>query len=131
MEIELISAHSPKFNGDGTITLMCKFSHLGEMEVPFTASPSDAMAHGRDIHARSLLGEFGTVAPFIPPTAQEISDKQKSPRMQNAIRKVQHYEMMGDITMVNAWKQYYSEVYNGVIDPVEPTNESDYLSLVM
>lgn len=128
MEIELISAHSPKANEDGTITLMCKFSHLGDTEVPFTASPSDVMVHGRGIHARSLLGEFGTVVPFTPPTAQEASDKQKTPRMQNAIRQVQHYEMMGDTAMVTAWKQYYSEVYNGVIDPVEPT---DNLSLVM
>ena len=34
--------------------------------VPFTASPDDSEAHGREIFARASDGDFGAVAAYIP-----------------------------------------------------------------
>lgn len=86
----------------------------------FPVNPVDPMEHGRTTHARALEGEFGVVTPYEAPSAQEASDKQKNIRMQNAISQVQHYEMLGNTDMISQWKAYYADVYNGVIDPVEP-----------
>ena len=33
--------------------------------LPFTASPDDSEAHGREIFAKAVAGQFGAVAPFI------------------------------------------------------------------
>ena len=51
-------------------------------EIPFAASPNDSEAHGRDIFARCVAGEFGTIAEYvapIPTTAQLVAaiDKQR------------------------------------------------------
>lgn len=122
MNIELEYARDPVAKATG-IELVCKFTHIEE-EIPFFAMHNDTEAHGRDIYSRALAGEFGTVVPYTPPSAQEVSDSKRGPRMQKAIRKVQHYEMIGDVVKMNEWKQYYAEVYNYVIDPVEPVEIS-------
>lgn len=31
--------------------------------IPFTASPDDIEAHGRQLHAEALAGKFGPIAP--------------------------------------------------------------------
>ena len=118
-EIKIEHAHSPKMEENGSVTLMVKFEHL-DMEIPFTATLYDRMKHGPELHARALQGEFGVVTPYTPLTAQEISDNKKNSRMETAVNKVQHYTMMNDDFKIAEWKAYYAEVYNGVIDPVEP-----------
>lgn len=35
--------------------------------IPFTASPNDCEAHGRDLFARAKVGEFGPVAAYVAP----------------------------------------------------------------
>ena len=47
------------------IELIVCFENIGE--VPFHATPDDPEAHGREIYARALAGEFGPVAPYIEP----------------------------------------------------------------
>lgn len=123
MDIKLISAHSPKFNADGSVTLLCKFEHLGDMEIPFTASVNDSMEHGRTIHAQALLEEFGEVMPYVAPTPEQVSLRERPMRLKKAIEQVQHYEMMNNPEAVAEWKNYYSEVYSGVVNPVEPITE--------
>jgi len=49
--------------GQPEIDLQVKFPALGPTPVWFTASPNDSAAHGREIHARALQGEFGPIAP--------------------------------------------------------------------
>lgn len=43
-------------------------------EIPFGASPNDGEAHGRDIFARAVAGEFGPIAEYVAPvkTPEEI-----------------------------------------------------------
>ena len=50
---------------------MVFFTRLGE-EVPFTASPVDIVAHGREIFERCAAGEFGEVAEYVAPPAPTI-----------------------------------------------------------
>lgn len=40
--------------------------------VPFHAMAADTMAYGKDIYERAVAGEFGPIAPFVPPSAEEV-----------------------------------------------------------
>lgn len=54
-------------NEEGTfINLIVKFEEFAE-EMPFGATPEDPMEYGRDIFARAKAGEFGEIAPYVPP----------------------------------------------------------------
>jgi len=76
-------ANAPKWaNRSSTkIDLTVRFSEISE-DLPFTADPNDTEAHGRDIYARAVAGEFGEVAPFdpVPPTTEQVSRSIKSQR---------------------------------------------------
>lgn len=100
-------------DADGTITLLIKFSHLPD-PIQFTASPDDAEAHGRDIYARALAGEFGEVAEYSPPTAYEVATRESPRRLaveqKYATEQASHAWMLGDTVTSDAWKAYYQEL---------------------
>jgi hypothetical protein len=55
--------------GDATennIQLIVKWEEFAE-EMPFGATTYDPEAYGRDLYARAKAGEFGEVAPYVPP----------------------------------------------------------------
>lgn len=56
---------NPTYNNDGTIN--CEFEHPVYGWIPFTASPNDCEELGRTIFARITKGDFGAIAPYIPP----------------------------------------------------------------
>ena len=60
--MNLISATNPVWaDSDQTlINLTVRFAEIDE-DIPFTASANDTEAYGRDIHARAVAGEFGTI----------------------------------------------------------------------
>lgn len=62
----MITAHTPKYNADGTIDLIVKFPWLSA-EVPFCADPNDSEQYGRDLHASAIAGHFGPVAAYVAP----------------------------------------------------------------
>lgn len=69
----LKSARAPRWSADRrSINLIVVFEEsegaLGE--IPFSASPDDTEEHGRDIYARAVEGEFGTVD---DPTELEVT----------------------------------------------------------
>jgi len=51
--------------GHSRIDCQVQFIHLSE-PAPFTASPVDSTAHGREIFERCAAGEFGSVAEYVP-----------------------------------------------------------------
>ncbi len=59
---------SPQWaNSENTmIDCVVTFEIIGE-PVPFTANANDTEAHGREIFARCMAGEFGEVAAYVPP----------------------------------------------------------------
>jgi hypothetical protein len=52
------------------IDLAIKWGGINE-EFPFTASPTDCEAHGREIFAAAAAGQFGEVAEFVTLEGQE------------------------------------------------------------
>lgn len=59
--MEIISAHSPRWSSADQVNIDLWVTFEGIGEVPFTASPNDSEAHGREIHERALSGEFGAI----------------------------------------------------------------------
>ena len=55
--------------GDATgnnIQLIVKWEEFSE-EMPFGATTYDPEAYSKDLHERAKSGEFGAVAPYVPP----------------------------------------------------------------
>lgn len=113
--IEVISAATPRFieSDKSVIVLNVQFSHL-PAPVEFAASAHDTELHGRDIHARALAGEFGSVAEYAPPTAYEVAAKESPRRLAGeqryATEQASHAWMLGDTATADAWKAYYQEL---------------------
>lgn len=63
--LTIISARNPRYNSGGGIDMFATFEGMGEL--PFTALPDDVEAHGRELYARALKGDFGAVAPYVAP----------------------------------------------------------------
>lgn len=63
------SATSPKYiSADNfAIQLQVMFEEFGDSILPFTAMPDDVEEHGRELYARAITGEFGEIAPYVPP----------------------------------------------------------------
>lgn len=51
--------------GNG-IFVIAKFEEIGE-ELPFLATNYDTVPHGIDLFNRIIAGEFGEIAPYVPP----------------------------------------------------------------
>ncbi len=47
------------------VNCIVNFDHL-KIEVPFTASPNDTEAHGREIYHRCISGDFGIIQDYLP-----------------------------------------------------------------
>ncbi len=62
------------------ITLLGTHPEFGE--IPFTADSNDSEAHGRDLFARAVAGEFGAVAEYVAPvkTAGQLRAEAKVAR---------------------------------------------------
>lgn len=61
-------AKDPVFSSnDGQqVSLTVKFEEFSE-ELPFNATSFDSMPYGVDLWRRAVTGEFGEIAPFVPP----------------------------------------------------------------
>lgn len=61
-------AKNPIWNSDDgrQILLTVKFEEFAE-EVPFNATSYDPMPYGVDLYNRAKAGEFGPIAPYVPP----------------------------------------------------------------
>lgn len=45
------------------------FDNIGN-PLPFTANANDVEEHGRAVYAALVAGEYGPIAPYVPPPAQ-------------------------------------------------------------
>lgn len=61
-------AKDPVWNDDTeqSINLTVKWAEFNE-ELPFAATSFDPMPHGVDLHNRAKAGDFGAIAPYVPP----------------------------------------------------------------
>jgi hypothetical protein len=65
-------AKSPKYcSEDGqTISLVVKFYEFAE-EMEFGATPFDPMPYGVELYNNALAGNYGSIAPYVPPNADQ------------------------------------------------------------
>jgi hypothetical protein len=49
-----------------TIELIVKFVEFSE-EMPFGATPFDPMPYGVELYNNALAGNYGPIAPYVPP----------------------------------------------------------------
>ena len=66
----MVKIRKPEYNSNGTID--CELNHPAFGWVPFTASPDDVEAHGREIYATALRMN---PAAYVPPAAQTPAQK--------------------------------------------------------
>jgi hypothetical protein len=89
--MKLIYAKNPVWaNRNQTlINLTVRFEGIDE-DLPFTANANDVEAHGREIYAQAVTGEFGEIDPFTatPPTIQQVSD---------AVRQTRNHKLETDV----------------------------------
>ena len=74
MKRTVVDARNPSYaNADSTvIDIEVKFQELSALGyIPFTASPSDPEVHGRSLFAAAENGNYGTIAPYVPPPEPE------------------------------------------------------------
>jgi hypothetical protein len=62
------SATNPIYaNEEGTaVELQVKFEEFNEI-LPFGATSYDPLPYGVELYNRALAGEFGPIAPYVPP----------------------------------------------------------------
>lgn len=65
--MNIITAHTPKHTAQGGIELFVRFEQFPDEDLPFHAHSKDEEAHGRELYARALAGEFGAVLPYAAP----------------------------------------------------------------
>lgn len=74
---EVLSARNLKWDNPEhtSITLLVVFRQFKDDlgEIPFTASPSDVEAHGRNVFERAAKGEWGPVAEPAPKTVEQLT----------------------------------------------------------
>lgn len=67
IQTEILTARDPQWANEERTAINCwvRTNTLAQ-EVPFTAASYDTEAHGRELYARCLAGEFGEIAPAAP-----------------------------------------------------------------
>lgn len=67
--MQVTSVRNPRWvNEEQTaINVLARFSHLGDQEVPFTATDCDCEEHGRCIFEDLINGKYGPIADYVPP----------------------------------------------------------------
>lgn len=69
MSLTIVSARDPKYAQEDqqAIELIVQFAEIPG-ETPFNAMPNDPMEYGRELYNNAKAGQYGPVAPFVPPT---------------------------------------------------------------
>ena len=65
MDLTQAEVKNVKYNWLDTVDLELNHPEFGW--IPFTASPEDSEEHGRAIYAKAVAGDYGPIAPFVPP----------------------------------------------------------------
>jgi hypothetical protein len=100
----MMNYRNPIFNFDQTVN--CEINHPIYGWIPFTASPDDVEAHGRELYAEIL--EAGDIAPYIitPPTIEELVASARDKR--NSLLASSDWTQLPDVpeAIRLAWAEY-------------------------
>lgn len=90
----ITNAQTPRWTSVEHTAIELLATHSKYGEIPFTASASDPEAHGRDLYARAVAGEFGPVAEYVAPV--------KSPQQLRAEAKAARTDAVAAITVTTS-----------------------------
>lgn len=65
--MKTIQIRNPVYSAPNKSTIDCEIEHPIFGWIPFTASPQDVEAHGRELFAMLAEGQAGPVADYVPP----------------------------------------------------------------
>ena len=75
MKFDILSVRDPVWSNSTNTQIDCTIRTSAYSEgLPFTASPNDLEAHGREIFNRCLNGEFGEIGPYEPSAYKECEE---------------------------------------------------------
>lgn len=66
-----MEARNPEWGDPAHTYINLEIDHPAYGWIPFTATPNDVEAHGREIFAAALAGDYGPVLPWAPPGLTE------------------------------------------------------------
>lgn len=111
-------------NAEGTfINLIVKFEEFAD-EMPFGATPTDPEEYGRELYANAKAGQYGEVAPYVPPVPTAEQNKK------TAISKLQATDWAATVDIANpeysnpyltnqdAFLSYRSQIREYAINPI-------------
>jgi hypothetical protein len=75
-----MEAKNPKYSQADNSTIDIEINHAVYGWIPFTADPKDVEAHGRELFAQAVAGEFGEIAPYVPPTVEVLAQIARADR---------------------------------------------------
>jgi hypothetical protein len=80
IKTEILSVQNPQWANENRTAINCLVkTNTFHPELPFTASPYDSEAHGRETFARCLAGEFGAIAPMGPRHPEQPASQPEAP----------------------------------------------------
>ncbi len=74
--MNIITAHGSSWQNPAHTAILLTVDFEGLGPIPFSATPDDTEAHGRDLYARALAGEFGPVAECVAPVLPLLTGDQ-------------------------------------------------------
>ena len=80
-KLTLATATNPVYTSNTAnsgIDLMVTFEEMPGQVLPFHATDNDVELHGVDIWKRAMNGEFGPIAPYVPPVIS-VTNRQPQP----------------------------------------------------
>ena len=91
------------------INVEVNFDHLPEEVVTFTASPDDNTAHGPEIYAACIAGDYGPIAEFVPPPPPTVEELALGARfVRNQLLAESDWTQLPDVppSVKEAWASY-------------------------
>lgn len=125
----LISAHSPVWldQEHTSLDIHCTFLELPNEEIVFLACPTDVEPHGREIFARAVAGEFGSIKEYVPPPLPSVEEVAADIRKErNRLLQATDWSQAADVPQQtkDIWAPYRQELRDLPGDPNFPWYDS-------
>lgn len=123
MTIKFSNVFDAAWTGADRTAIECRvqFDHLPD-PVPFTASPVDTDAHGRELYARLVAGDFGAVSSPASPSDDELANTARATR--DALLRESDWSQLPDVPQEIrvAWAAYRTALRDLTEQPGWPTS---------
>jgi hypothetical protein len=104
--MQLQYAKDPSWANAEHTLIDCEINHSTYGWIPFTASPDDVEAHGREVFATLSKGEVAEYVPPPPPTTEELAAAARAER--NALLAATDWTQAADVPQAtkDKWASY-------------------------